>query len=112
MSHMTNFMAYQHVKDKIACTLKQLGLSTCPQQEEIAADTYKDVRLIVKAYARAVSEGYSEDIIDNSREGYTTLHYLMDIVIIQSIRAHAARHGVITDLVLNIQEEDPDDYTP
>lgn len=103
-------MTYQNVRDKIAATMKNLHLDKHEKIEAIATETYEDIRLITSAYSIAVHEGYSEDIVDENKIGYTTLHYLMDMVLIQSIRMHAAKYGLITELSLGASpKEDIDD---
>ncbi len=105
--NMHNFVLYQGVKDKIAATLTSLGLNKCKHHNEITEKTFEEVKIISKAYGNAIDDGYAEDMVPDNNNSYSTLHFLMDIIIIQTLRAAAARYGVVTELLhLNIKGED------
>jgi hypothetical protein len=107
--NMHNFMMYQGVKDKIATAITTLGLSECKHYEEISEKTFEEIKIISKAYGIAITNGYTEDLVMGNTDNYSTLNFLMDIVVIQSLRVSAARYGVMTDLDLNEKDEDDDD---
>ncbi len=105
-NNMYSYVMYQGVKDKIASTIKTLGLMECEKCDVIVEDAFKDIRIISSAYGIAVEQGHAVDVVPADLENYTTLNFLMDIVIVQSIRVNAARHGVMTQLSLNIKDTD------
>ena len=106
---MYNFLMYQGVKDKIAATINTLGLTECSKRDDIVEDAFEDIKTISSAYGLAVKHGYADDIVQEDLENYTTLNFLMDIVIVQSIRVNAAKHGIMTQLNLNLKEPSDDE---
>lgn len=106
---MQNFMLYQGVKDKIAGTITALGLDKCKDCDEVSENTFEEIKMISKAYGLAVGTGQANDIVRENSDSYTTLHFLMDMVIVQTLRASAAKYGINTELQLNIDEKDDDE---
>jgi len=107
--NMSDFVLAGGVKDKIASLAKHLGIEEYSSCEAIVGHVFDEIMQISAMYGTGVAIG---DIVDTSvdNDKYETLHFIMDMLLIQSMRANAARYGIITEFVIDlVQEEDEEE---